>query len=281
MNKYDITILVNSCDKYEDAWHPFFKLLSIQWKDCPYRIILITENKTFKCDYLNVETICCGKIPWGERLKKGLLEAKTEYVLYFLEDFFLKSPVDIETFNKALKIMTEDKSIGYMSLKYNDRYTLKDGTEGFSKELFWNKDELNTLHRVNNMSALWRRCWFLKLLRTYETPWEFDNYATIRSRRYKYKCLLINGQVSKPVFDYGVQYEYGYGISGGKWLPKNKELFEKYGIEVDFERLGFLELDENYKRIENNTQKKHNFIKVFLSKTKKKLRKFRSLYLPW
>ena len=50
----DVTILVNSCDKYEDAWEPFFKLFSIQWPECPYKIILNTESKNFSCDYLSV-----------------------------------------------------------------------------------------------------------------------------------------------------------------------------------------------------------------------------------
>ena len=43
-NKNDVTILVNSCDKYEDAWEPFFKLFSIQW---PNNIIDTKIAKTF------------------------------------------------------------------------------------------------------------------------------------------------------------------------------------------------------------------------------------------
>lgn len=27
------SILVNTCDKFEDCWNPFFKLLSIYWPD--------------------------------------------------------------------------------------------------------------------------------------------------------------------------------------------------------------------------------------------------------
>ena len=59
--KDDITILVNSCDLYEDAWYPFFKLLQIQWKDCPYDVVLHTETKVYDCDFMDVRTICTGK----------------------------------------------------------------------------------------------------------------------------------------------------------------------------------------------------------------------------
>ena len=31
-----ITILVNSCDKYEDAWHPFFECLWLFAGELPY-----------------------------------------------------------------------------------------------------------------------------------------------------------------------------------------------------------------------------------------------------
>lgn len=44
----NLTIIVNSCDKYEDAWNPFFKLMEIHWpKSDKYQIILNTENKDY------------------------------------------------------------------------------------------------------------------------------------------------------------------------------------------------------------------------------------------
>ena len=48
-----VTILVSSCDLYEDAWYPFFKLLKIQWPECEqYRIVLNTETKTYNPDFI-------------------------------------------------------------------------------------------------------------------------------------------------------------------------------------------------------------------------------------
>ena len=42
--KTNVAVRVNSCDKYEDAWNPFFKLFSIMWPDCPYDIYLNSTN---------------------------------------------------------------------------------------------------------------------------------------------------------------------------------------------------------------------------------------------
>lgn len=43
----DVTILVNSCDRYKDTWYPYFYLLRKQWPNCPYRIVLNVEKETF------------------------------------------------------------------------------------------------------------------------------------------------------------------------------------------------------------------------------------------
>ena len=45
----NLTIIVNTCDKYEDAWNPFFRLMEINWPESEnYKIILNTENKSPK-----------------------------------------------------------------------------------------------------------------------------------------------------------------------------------------------------------------------------------------
>lgn len=68
--KTNVAVRVNSCDKYEDAWNPFFKLFSIMWPDCPYDIYLNSETKEYNCTFMNVKTICGGKnLAWSERLK--------------------------------------------------------------------------------------------------------------------------------------------------------------------------------------------------------------------
>ena len=87
--KQDVTILVNSCDLYEDAWDPFFRLLKIQWPDCAYPVILNTETKEYHCDFMDVRTVKSGKKrSWSARLKYALDQIETRFVLFSLEDFF-------------------------------------------------------------------------------------------------------------------------------------------------------------------------------------------------
>ena len=108
----DVTILVSSCDKYEDAWEPFLKLLKIQWPTCPYQIALSTENKVYHGSQLNVKTLCTNStLSWSSRLKNTLKQIDTEYVLFFLEDFFLIEKVETDVFEAALNLIRARKDI--------------------------------------------------------------------------------------------------------------------------------------------------------------------------
>ena len=44
----DITIVVNSCDKFKDAWEPFFVLLDKYWTDHPRKVLLNSETIEYK-----------------------------------------------------------------------------------------------------------------------------------------------------------------------------------------------------------------------------------------
>jgi hypothetical protein len=249
MNK-DVTILVNSCDKYESVWDPFFRLLKIQWPECQnYKIVLNTETKVYNCDFLNIETICSGtKLTWSQRLKKVLARIDSDYVLYFLEDFFLQDKVSEIALLEAIDFIKKNKNIGYLGLKYNSTRVFKDENQKIPEEHFFEKDLVCYMNRVNSMTALWRKDYLISLLRNHETPWEFELYGSVRSRRKPEKVMVtnnLNGDFP-PIFVYEVDPVYGYAINGGKWLPKNKELFDKFGIEVNYDDLGI-----NYALYEN------------------------------
>ena len=57
VNNQDLTIIVCSCDAYEDLWYPYFEIFKNQWPDCKYPIILNTESKTYSHDGLNIKCL--------------------------------------------------------------------------------------------------------------------------------------------------------------------------------------------------------------------------------
>ncbi len=251
----DVTILVNSCDLYEDAWRPFFVLLRTQWPKCPYRILLNTEKKSFI--YEGVEVLNTGEDTWSKRVINALHTIETEYVLFFLEDFFLMSEVQEDLFDEALSLIKKNNQVGMISFNPEVSKAIWH-TKRIRGEQHFEEVKKTTTARINAVCALWRKDFFLKVLQEEENPWEFESNGTERAKKYKEKVLCLRDDLPK-VFNFRYCIGSGYGISQKSWLPKNKELFEKYDIEVDFERLGWYKT-ETKKRVKRTTKDKIKLI---------------------
>ena len=231
----DVTLLVSSCDKYEDAWEPFFRLFYLMHGGESFSnpLVLNTETKQFGCDYLNVRTVNTDlRLTWSERLLRVLEQIDTEFVFHVLEDFFIQAPFNQEYFEKVMEYMREHDDVGAMHLTPNGRFP-KDAKEMFLVRSF---DKLN----ITVTCVVWRRDFLMKLLKRHENIWQFEWYSTFRAKKYFPDVKIMQYNEQYPIiFDYRVNIAEGYGITESKWLPKNKELFEKYGIDVNYDRLGW------------------------------------------
>lgn len=255
--KQEVTILVNSCDLYEDAWYPFFKLLSIQWPDCQYKAVLNTETKIYNCPFFDVKTIPTGKeLSWTGRLKYVLNQIDSEYVLFFLEDFFLLTPVRIEAFNKALEIIKNNDEIGMVHFTPSEKVmpVPKYDLENCFYELPEKKRTLRTRVAV----SLFRKDYFLKLLYGDENPWQYERESHIRSMFAGYKIYRQNYELYPPTFTYCLDHDIGIGITSRKWLKNTKSFFESEGLfDVNYNSLGIM-TDDVYEKKE----KDNNDIKI-------------------
>ena len=283
IDKKDVTILVNSCDKYEDAWEPFFKLFSIQWPNCPYRIVLNTESKTFKCDYLSVETVHTGECAtWTERVKMALKQIDTEFVLFFLEDFFLLSPINQDAWKDALNKMKNHSQVGFLWFPANGIFQ----PQNYNKEIepYFLQTCKNTCNRVNALIGLWRKEFLLQMLFRDGDAWYFE-WSAVKLSRYSRFVVSFWDQKHTPIFNYEVNPESDYGIVRGKWLSKNKGLFEKHDISVNYDNLGFINETVSYESLGLvKAESKNKYIKKLkrlFKKTKRKLndaKRFIKLY---
>lgn len=194
------TVVVCSCDKYEDLWYPFFTCLRDNWKDMSYPIVLNTESKKFEMEGLNIQSFQLYKenenIPWGKRLKETLEKIETEYVILLLDDFFIKSKVNQEKINQTIKWMNEDSNIAVFSYKRTRGKNIKN--EKYSDFELRPKDGE---YRFNCQAAIWRRKRLIKFIRKHESPWDWELLGSIRSRRYKDDFYsLIDGK--ELIFNY-------------------------------------------------------------------------------
>lgn len=240
----DITVLVNSCDSYEDIWNPFFKLFKIYWPNCPYRIILNTESKTMKVDGLNVECFRFypdrgGRIPYGKRMLRHLKEIETKYTLVLIDDFFLNDYVDDGEIRKCQKWMDENENIALFSFATNgDVHNRKSQRyEGYEKRPHVGE------YKVNFQAALWRTSALIDSWRSHEDPWTWEIYATFRSffsdTEYYSRCKDTRNPIN-----YGAKYGEAWNIVAGLWCVESVDgNFKKNGIEIDYKKRGILEYD--------------------------------------
>lgn len=238
----DISLVVSSCDKYEDAWYPYFELIKKFWPEHPEKIYLISENKSYSTEGLNIESCNFGDdCTWSERFYKTLEKIESKYVVFSLEDFFLLDYVKQEMIEKCVRWMEEDSSIAECRLHGSEYEGLVE-SEKYAPFRFAGDD---TPYRLDTQVALWNREALMSFIDRTENPWQFEGTGTKRIIGTDKKFLwLYNPQpedISNDVFPYRIYQWFGYGIAWGHWLWNNKKWFKKNGInKVKYHRLGVL-----------------------------------------
>ena len=110
-NKF--SLIYNTCDQYECLWKDFFRLWEKYWPSFDAQIILNTETKNFSYGNYNIVRPIFSKkiLTWSERLYESLNIVCTPYVLFTLDDFYIKSSVDTHTLELCIEQMDKDESI--------------------------------------------------------------------------------------------------------------------------------------------------------------------------
>jgi hypothetical protein len=231
------TVLVNSCDSFEDCWHPFFKLFSKYWPDCDAKIFLNTETKDWSCKFADVECTqvqgaASKRLPWSECLIRALDQIKTPLVLYFQEDYFIHRPVRSDLILRAVEHMIANASVKHVGLTNH-------GSHG--PYLKTDQDWLHLIrrdakYRISTQAGLWRVDALRSYLRSEENGWMFEIYGTWRASRDNeiFLCAVHDPTRGGAAIDY-----LHTGIIKGRWLRDIKDVFDPNGIAVDYERRGF------------------------------------------
>jgi hypothetical protein len=261
--KHDFTIVVCTCDAYEDAWMPLFTLFQKYWDGMDYKIVLNTETKAYSHHGLDVYSPMIYKhvnayenISWSKRLKDILLHhVNTEIVLIYLDDFYLQSPVNIDKLAQCVNLMKEDKTISNLQL-----FPCPPGYHVISDIPWLVKRKKGSPYYFNLQAGLWKTNRLVHFLRDHESPWYFERWGSVRALRYIDKVYCIN-----PDFNHNLIFDYNpsmIGLSKGFWLPKTKEFFLKEKIDIDTQIRGSLQLGYKF------PVKKRNYLKSLKDITK-------------
>ncbi len=237
----DFTIMLCSCDAYEEMWDPFFALLEKYWPEAKnYPFILNTESKVYQREGWDIQCFAMypsGKqVSYGTRMIRHLAKVKTEFVFIMLEDFFFRSRVDQSRVDYYVDAIRTHKDIACFNFSCMEQ-------PGIASEEFEGFQELHPIchYRLNLQAAIWRKKELRRYWKPGANPWLWETYATRRTDCTKKKYYFY--QENKNVlFDYGRKPGLSWGSVRGKWVREDVEpLFEKEGIIVDFEKRGWFD----------------------------------------
>ncbi len=230
-------ILVNSCDRYEEAWNPFFTLFKKYWPECPFPLYLNTETAVCKID--GVTTLVQKddrNIAWSDRLRNAVERIESEFVLLFLDDFFLMERVNHKEVIRTVEIMKQEEDIAVFYFKHSTGQIPSVCEYGDYLRMDPNKKYI-----LNFQVGLWRKSALLELIQPGLSPWEIEENKTPRiQEKWRFYCPQKGSYTdcSQDVFPYLWALKAGYGICKSKWLWNNKKFFKKEGIKVEFQKLG-------------------------------------------
>lgn len=232
------TLLINSFDSYEDCWGPFFILLDRYWPDNPFRVVLVSDQAKYESE--SIISIAPGKLGWSANLIAALSQIETPYVLYMQEDYLIESPVDTKRVLKCIEILQEKSEVAYLELTpYGARSKGSKSNDGLCYIPWYSR------YRTSTQAALWRREDFLRLLRDWESGWEFELYGALRSRLIdaSFCGLPSNSLKIAPIINYTPT-----AIIKGRWASFAKDLLAEENINVNFESRGFYKDPGRFKR---------------------------------
>lgn len=257
-----ISILVNTCDAFEDCWDPFFLLFKEYWPDFNGTLYLNTEVKSYSYPGLNIiplkvaerKNVGPFELSWSQCLIDALNFIDDDIILYMQEDYFLHNFVKNDLVTKYLKYINDHGNIGCIHL--TDQGTQPDLAFKKSQELY--PANLNHRDLLSCQAAFWRKTTLLKCLKPSESGWQFEEFGSKRAKFLNLGIYAIDrSYIRKNEYEI-IPYLFT-GIVQGRWIKEVPALFEKHNIKVDFSQRGFV---KERKKI------------TLLNKIKRKIKKF-------
>ena len=186
----EFSILINTTDSFSDCWGPFFHLFCEYWPNYDGKIYLNTENKTFSYQNLNIISVQNGlkNGTWSECLEYAVNKIDEEYFIYLQEDYFFNNLVNHE---KLIYFFNIFKANQLDCLHLTDQCS-----EGPFKKTNFNSDvwefDRNAAYRISTQAAFWKKSMILRVIRSWESGWDFEKFGTKRSKKELFKIMSIN-----------------------------------------------------------------------------------------
>lgn len=229
-----IGVVISSCDKYSYLWDIQMQFFEKYWRDCPYDIYLISDNKTYDYEQkkLKINTFLSAKSnpnpkDWSDNLLRFLNVCKYDYILYLQDDYIFYENIDTNRFETLLNFVVKSQ------INYVRFYTAPKGdgeSISVSKNIYIKEITNGSQWRHSLMAAIWKKETLRTILQENPniSPWQFESTMDICSKYDKFYCIDIPEYNQSDIIKF-----YGmYGSSGGfTFYPFIVDLINKEGIK--------------------------------------------------
>lgn len=233
----DLSIIVFSCDKYQELWNGFFGLLFKKWPSLKgansyVPIYLVSNSKQF--DDPRVITIKNeNEKSWSDNALNVLSQIKTKYILVFLDDYFITN-IDEQRLYQVFSFMKRD-DVAYCQISVDN--------DGLDKSVRKKTEVAPGIaekgrfeqYRTAIQACIWRTKDFKHILKPGESIWHFEIPGTDRSQGMFGKFLTVFE--NEPV-------SYLNMVQEGYLNSQNLMAVQKMGVHY---QRGHLELDSDHK----------------------------------
>ena len=235
-----ITIIVNTCDAYQDVLQLFLCALNEYWRECDCRIIINTESNRYD---FNDSRICVfnyckysGTDRWGDRVRNVLKSIDSEFVLMLYDDFILENHIDLKGLYKAIDLLLIENKASAIYLINTALPIEKD-----DRHLFLRVKEKSDFI-VNSAPAIWRKKDLMSYIGENDNPWAWEVFGSYRAFSRDNIFYTLNPK-NLDIFPYN--YKKGGAIYRGKWVKDVVDgKFQKYNLNIDPTVRGFINLEE-------------------------------------
>lgn len=236
----NVTVLINSCDKYNDVVELNLCAFKEYWPDCSYPIFINTETIKYNSNIFNINSINSKVDNWGKRFLYCLNMIESDLVLVVYDDYILEKKIKTDELNNIVVKMIKNNHISCYYLKHTD-FHIKSDTEN---DLFF--VENSNYYLVNSGPALWRRKDLISLLNENDDPWTWEFFAMYRKSAKQLKfCSVPNSK--ENIYEYN--HIKGGAVYRGKWVEEVVvDKIKKYNLNFDLSLRGIIKFHEPIKR---------------------------------
>lgn len=224
-NKYnqDLAIIVSSCDDNLDVFKEFMKYFKLNWSDCPFKLILVTQTQKYNDEnVVSVTTTVDTK--WVDRIIEGMKYTEAKYIFTMCEDAFFLEPIKTDYVLQVIEFIKNNDIKYYCNPKHPAKKTKSNSFDSFPGALKIRKD---VPYGVTSFTNIWERNEFANLFGGKDwTGWDIENYFLKMASSSEY------GYYEDYVTDKDNFLNVVETVNRGKWTYETY-MFEKKGIAID------------------------------------------------